>query len=74
MNEPQGSRVTESAAPGRPSLLDRWFRPVHVPLEAPREIAALAHRGSVVFVVRSAGLLNFLIALDALDIAAGKKP
>jgi glycerol-3-phosphate O-acyltransferase len=54
---------TEAAAgpaPARVGPLDRWFRPVHVPHEAPRELADLARRGSVVFVMRTAGVLNFL--------------
>jgi glycerol-3-phosphate O-acyltransferase len=41
-------------------LLDRWFAPVRVPHDAERELAELAGRGSIVFVMRSAGLLNFL--------------
>lgn len=51
-------------AAGRPAararLLDRWFKPVQVPREAGRELADLARQGSLVFVTRSAGLLNFL--------------
>ncbi len=41
-------------------FLDRWFRRVNQPREAPQELAELSRRGSVVFVMRSAGLLNFL--------------
>ncbi|HET9595746.1 MAG TPA: 1-acyl-sn-glycerol-3-phosphate acyltransferase [Anaeromyxobacteraceae bacterium] len=58
MNDHGSSAAAEPAA--RPSFLDRWFRPVRVPREAPRELAELARRGSVVFVMRKAGLLNFL--------------
>jgi len=39
---------------------DRWFRPVRVPPEAPEELRALSARGSIVYVMRSRGLLNFL--------------
>jgi glycerol-3-phosphate O-acyltransferase len=47
-------------APIRFSLLDRWFRPVKVPREAGHELSDLARRGSIVFVMGSARLLNFL--------------
>jgi len=40
--------------------LDRWFEPVRVTRDAPRDLLELASRGSLVFVMRSAGLLNFL--------------
>jgi glycerol-3-phosphate O-acyltransferase len=46
--------------PPRSSLLGRWFEPVRVSRGAPRELLELAARGSVVFVMRKAGLLNFL--------------
>ena len=42
------------------SFLDRWFLPIRVPLEARAELAAMAARGSLVFVMRLPGLLNFL--------------
>jgi glycerol-3-phosphate O-acyltransferase len=54
------SPAAPAAPPARPSFLDRWFRPVRVPREAAHELAELARRGSVVFVMRKAGLLNFL--------------
>src|SRR5690242_19536793 len=45
-------------------LLRRLFRflfePVHFPDEATAELADLAKRGSLVYVMRSAGILNFL--------------
>jgi glycerol-3-phosphate O-acyltransferase len=41
-------------------LLDRWFRRVNQPREAPQDLAELSRQGSLVFVMRSAGLLNFL--------------
>jgi len=44
----------------RPGLLGRWFEPVRVPRDAPGILAGLAARGSLVFVMRSAGLLNLL--------------
>jgi glycerol-3-phosphate O-acyltransferase len=47
-----------AAAPG--GVLGRWFEPVRVSRDAPRELLELAARGSVVFVMRSAGLLNLL--------------
>ncbi len=40
--------------------LDRWFRPVQVPREAVDQLRSLAARGSLVFVMRSPGLLNLL--------------
>jgi glycerol-3-phosphate O-acyltransferase len=40
--------------------LERLFEPVRVPRQAPAELAALAARGSLVFVMRRSGLLNFL--------------
>jgi glycerol-3-phosphate O-acyltransferase len=42
------------------TALDRWFRPVRVARDAPAELRALAARGSLVFVMRGPGLLNFL--------------
>jgi glycerol-3-phosphate O-acyltransferase len=53
------------ADPGRPSagdrgLLGRLFGAVRVPEGAPAELAALAARGSLVVVMRTSGLLNFL--------------
>ncbi|MFL5298819.1 MAG: 1-acyl-sn-glycerol-3-phosphate acyltransferase, partial [Anaeromyxobacteraceae bacterium] len=46
--------------PGRLGLLDRWFRAVKLPHAAQEELAQAAAQGSVVFAMRSAGLLNFL--------------
>jgi glycerol-3-phosphate O-acyltransferase len=47
--------------PARPrTILTRWFEPVRVPRDAAGELHALAARGSLVFVMRSPGLLNFL--------------
>jgi glycerol-3-phosphate O-acyltransferase len=40
--------------------MERLFQPVRVPPDAPAELAALAARGSLVFVMRRSGLLNFL--------------
>ncbi len=60
MSDQPTSQAAAGPAPARFSLLDRWFRPVRVPLEAPRDLADLARRGSIVFVMRSAGVLNFL--------------
>lgn len=43
-----------------PRGIGRLFEPVRVPRDAPAELAELAARGSLVFVMRRAGLLNFL--------------
>ncbi|HET8542182.1 MAG TPA: 1-acyl-sn-glycerol-3-phosphate acyltransferase [Anaeromyxobacter sp.] len=56
--QPNGAAPTVPRA--RRDLLDRWFEPVRVTRDAPRDLLELASRGSVVFVMRSAGLLNFL--------------
>ncbi len=57
-------RPTSRAAAGhvsaRHGLLDRWFRHVRVPLEMQHDLVDLARSGSIVFVMRSAGVLNFL--------------
>ena len=50
---------TPQAAP-RPRGIERLFGPVRVPRQAPAELAGLAARGSLVFVMRRSGLLNFL--------------
>ena len=60
MSDQPPSTAAAGPAPARPSPFDRWFRPVRVPHEAARELAELAQRGSIVFVMRSAGVLNFL--------------
>ena len=57
---PDPVEPTATAAPGPLGLLDRWFRAVRLPHGAREELAEAAARGSVVFVMRSAGLLNFL--------------
>lgn len=44
----------------RRSFLDRWFEPVRIPHDAPGRLLELSATGSLVFVMRSAGLLNFL--------------
>jgi glycerol-3-phosphate O-acyltransferase len=48
------------AGPRSRGLLGRLFGPVRVPPDAPAELADLASRGSLVVVMRSSGLLNFL--------------
>ncbi|HEY6003825.1 MAG TPA: 1-acyl-sn-glycerol-3-phosphate acyltransferase [Anaeromyxobacter sp.] len=63
-----GGGPPRDAAPPPPSpapppargLLARWFDPVRVPREVPAQLRELASKGSLVFVMRSAGLLNFL--------------
>jgi glycerol-3-phosphate O-acyltransferase len=66
---PSGQAPDPSPAPPSPaspapepqrSLLSRWFEPVRVPRDAAAGLQALAARGSLVFVMRSPGLLNFL--------------
>ena len=56
---PQGA-VRPGPPKPAPGLLGRWFEPVKVPRDAAATLAELAARGSLVFVMRSAGLLNFL--------------
>lgn len=41
-------------------VADRWFEPIHLPEGLEAEMAGLAARGSVVFVARSSGLINYL--------------
>jgi glycerol-3-phosphate O-acyltransferase len=48
------------ARPPRSGLLGRWFEPVKVARDAQATLAELAARGSLVFVMRAPGLLNFL--------------
>lgn len=63
--EPRPDAAAPAAAPPPPAppprgVLARWFEPVRVTRDAPRELRELAAKGSLVFVMRSAGLLNFL--------------
>lgn len=58
--EDTGTQLPPPSGPARLSLLERWFRPVQVPRELPDELAALARRACLVFVMRSSGLLNYL--------------
>ncbi len=63
--EPPPGEV-RSEPPARPApmgllgLLGRWFEPVKVARDAPATLADLAARGSLVFVMRAPGLLNYL--------------
>ncbi|WP_242345133.1 1-acyl-sn-glycerol-3-phosphate acyltransferase [Anaeromyxobacter terrae] len=66
---PNGRTPGASPAPASPTppapephrtFLSRWFEPVRVSRDAGAELSALAARGSLVFVMRSPGLLNFL--------------
>ncbi len=63
-SEQAPGRSTPSAPSPPPepprSFLSRWFEPVRVSRDAGHELQALAARGSLVFVMRSSGLLNFL--------------
>ncbi|HYG68050.1 MAG TPA: 1-acyl-sn-glycerol-3-phosphate acyltransferase, partial [Anaeromyxobacteraceae bacterium] len=66
MSDTPESRPEAQPAPGTVPVrghlgpLTRWFEPVRVAREAPEDLAALARRGSLVFVMRSPGLLNYL--------------
>ncbi|HZZ84656.1 MAG TPA: 1-acyl-sn-glycerol-3-phosphate acyltransferase [Anaeromyxobacteraceae bacterium] len=65
MNDISGSpspagEAAAGSAPRGGGPLDRWFRPVQIPEDAPAALADLAGRGGLVFVMRAAGLLNFL--------------
>ncbi|HET7753138.1 MAG TPA: 1-acyl-sn-glycerol-3-phosphate acyltransferase [Anaeromyxobacteraceae bacterium] len=61
MPPPSPAAPRDSASgPRRTGFLDRWFSSVRVPPDAASELASAARQGSVVFVMRSAGLLNFL--------------
>ena len=57
---PYSGAATTGSAKVHASLLDRWFTSVKVPPDAAQELTDLARRGSLVFVMRSAGVLNFL--------------
>jgi glycerol-3-phosphate O-acyltransferase len=63
-SDPSRGGPTPSApdptAPPAGRLLGRWFEPVKVPRDAAETLRALATRGSLIFVMRSSGLLNFL--------------
>jgi len=58
--EPSPGVVPPGPARERSGLLGRWFEPVRVAKDAPAALAEQAARGSLVFVMRSPGLLNFL--------------
>jgi len=47
-------------ARARRSWLDRWFGAIRLPEELERGLTALSRQGSVVFVMRSSGLINYL--------------
>jgi len=44
----------------RRSLLDRWFGPIRLPEDLEGQLARLSKEGSVVFAMRSSGLINYL--------------
>lgn len=65
--DPHRGQASTAAAPGdgAPAAADggwfsRWFSPVKIPKDAAPSLKALAARGSLVFVMRTAGLLDFL--------------
>jgi glycerol-3-phosphate O-acyltransferase len=55
-----GHAPAAPSPPERASALSRWFEPVRVSRGVPAELLALASKGSLVFVMRSPGLLNLL--------------
>ncbi|MFT3915690.1 MAG: 1-acyl-sn-glycerol-3-phosphate acyltransferase [Anaeromyxobacteraceae bacterium] len=58
---PPQARAAGAPPPAAPrAFLDRWFAPIRVTRDAPDELRALAARGSLVYVMRAPGLLNFL--------------
>ena len=60
---PGGPAAPAGGAPSAPrggGLLGPWFAPVKIPRDAPETLRGLAARGSLVFVMRSSGLLHFL--------------
>ena len=60
---PGGPAAPAGGAPSAPrggGLLGPWFAPVKIPRDAPETLRGLAARGSLVFVMRSSGLLQFL--------------
>jgi glycerol-3-phosphate O-acyltransferase len=59
--DPAPSSPPVSRAPRRKRLFfDRWFEPIHLPEGLEAQMADLAARGSVIFVARSSGLVNYL--------------
>ena len=44
----------------RPGPLGRWFAPIRLPEDLEHQLRDLTSRGSVVFVMRSSGLINYL--------------
>ena len=54
-----GSRDSP-ARRARPGLLGRWFAPIRLPEDLERQLTALSRQGSVVYVMRSSGLINYL--------------
>jgi len=58
--EPRPGEVPPGPAAAGRGFLGRWFEPVKIPRDVPATLSQLAARGSLVFVMRSPGLLNFL--------------
>ncbi len=58
--EPQPGAVPSRPQPRRSGFLGRWFEPVRIAKDSASTLAEQAARGSLVFVMRSPGLLNFL--------------
>lgn len=59
-SRPEPAPPADAAAAVPCGPLAHWFEPVRVAREAPAELAELARRGRLVFVMRSAGLLDYL--------------
>jgi glycerol-3-phosphate O-acyltransferase len=54
------SAAGTSVPRARRSVLDRWFGPIRLPEDLERSLSGLSRQGSVVFVMRSSGLINYL--------------
>jgi glycerol-3-phosphate O-acyltransferase len=60
VDSPSPSQTTPRDPRRRRHLADRWFDPIHLPEGLDEDMSSLAARGSVVFVARSSGLINYL--------------
>jgi glycerol-3-phosphate O-acyltransferase len=58
--EPAPPGTAAPAPRARRSFLDRWFEPIRLPGDLERDLVQLWRQGSVVFVMRSSGLINYL--------------
>jgi len=58
--EPAPTGTAAPAPRARRSFLDRWFEPIRLPGDLERDLVQQWRQGSVVFVMRSSGLINYL--------------